>query len=463
VIVSDLPFGFGASGDDDDDAGDQLPANPFGALFGAGPDGTPDMAAAFAQLGQLLAYEGGPVNWDLARDVARQVAAQGGDPTPSAADRVAVQEAVRLAEVWLDPVTALPAGGAGALVWSRAEWVEGTLAAWRNLIDPLAEKVVAATAGAVPAEMAAMAGPMLGMMRQLGGAMFGAQVGQGLGALASEVVGSSDVGLPLGPAGQVVLLPSGVAQFGAGLGLPQEEVRLYLALRECAHQRLFAHVPWLKSRLFGAVEDYARGITVDSSRLEELMRSVDPSNPEAVQEVLSSGMFEPDDTPEQQAALARLETLLALVEGWVDAVVTDAAAALPSASALRETVRRARAAGGPAEQTFATLVGLEMRPRALREAAAMWTELAAARGIDGRDGLWAHAELLPTAEDLADPAGFARRESFDISELVAPADDGGQTEAGSTDPADQSGADRDDPPGWADQGPGDDPGPASPT
>ena len=128
-------------------------------------------------------------------------------------------------------------------------------------------------------------------------------------------------------------------------------------------------------------------------------------------------MFEPEDTPEQQAALARLETLLALVEGWVDTVVTAAASALPSAPALQETVRRARATGGPAEQTFATLVGLELRPRRLREAATLWAELLATRGIDGRDAIWEHAELLPTADDLDDPAGFAARDAFDLSEL----------------------------------------------
>jgi putative hydrolase len=217
--------------------------------------------------------------------------------------------------------------------------------------------------------------------------------------------------------------------------MPIDEVRLYLALRECAHQRLFAHVPWLRTRLFGAVEDYARGIVVDPSRLEEVMRSVDPANPEAIQDALQSGMFEPEDTPAQKAALARLETLLALVEGWVDAVVTDAAHALPSADALRETVRRARATGGPAEQTFATLVGLELRPRRLRDAAQLWTELATARGVDGRDAVWAHAELLPTAEDLDDPAGFASREEIDLSGLEdlpsAPEDEGPADPGGS--------------------------------
>jgi len=417
--VNDLPFGFGADdpvpGDDDRPAPDPA-LNPFQAFFG-GAGGNQDIGAAFTQLGQLLSYQGGPVNWDLARDLARQTVAGSDDPTPSAAQRRAVEEAVRLAEVWLDPVTTLPAGGSEAQAWSRAEWVEGTLAAWRELVEPLAEKVVDATSKAVPAEMQAMAGPMLGMMRQLGGAMFGAQIGQGLGALATEVTGSTDVGLPLIPSGRAVLVPTNIEAFGAGLELPDDEVRLYLALRECAHQRLFAHVPWLRARLFGAVEDYARGITVDGTRLEEAMRTIDPSNPEALQEALQSGMFEPEDTPQQVAALARLETLLALVEGWVDGVVTAAAQALPSAAALRETVRRARATGGPAEQTFATLVGLELRPRRLREAAALWEAVVAERGIDGRDALWSHAELLPTADDLDDPVGFATRSAFDLSEL----------------------------------------------
>ena len=84
--------------------------------------------------------------------------------------------------------------------------------------------------------------------------------------------------------------------------------------------------------------------------------------------------------------------MLALVEGWV-ATVVDAAAGgrLPQSSALAEAIRRRRATGGPAERTFATLVGLELRPRRLREAAAIWQRpdrrLA---GSSGRDAVWAH-------------------------------------------------------------------------
>jgi putative hydrolase len=129
-------------------------------------------------------------------------------------------------------------------------------------------------------------------------------------------------------------------------------------------------------------------------------------------------MFEPQTTPEQQAALARLETLLALIEGWVDAVVADAVGErLPGAEALRETLRRRRASGGPAEQTFATVVGLELRPRKLRAAAELWRLIGEQRGVHGRDALWAHPDLIPTADDLDDPAAFVA--ATDASDPIA--------------------------------------------
>jgi putative hydrolase len=269
---------------------------------------------------------------------------------------------------------------------------------------------------AMPEEMQAMAGPLIGMVRQMAGAMVGGQAGQALGALALEVVGSTDVGLPLAPEGVGALLPAGVRAFGEGLEVAEDEVRVYLALREAAHQRLFGHVPWLRSHLLRAVEDYASGITVDLSKIEDAISGVDLNNPEALQQALGGELsLTPEETPQQKAALVRLETALALVEGWVDTVANTAAEGrLPSAVKLAEAVRRRRATGGPAERTFATLVGLELRPRRLREAAALWVSLGEARGDDGRDAVWAHPDLMPTADDLENPAAYVEGKGSDI-------------------------------------------------
>ena len=451
------PFGFGGQGL----GGSGAAGNPLAAMFGSGSQGgfdPNDLGAAFQKLGQMLSYEGGPVNWDMAKDIARQTVAAGAqngskDASVGPQEQSAVEEAVRLADLWLDGVTSLPSGSGAAVAWSRAEWIESTLPAWKELVDPVAERVGAAMGDVLPEEMQAMAGPLLGMMRQMGGAMFGTQIGQALGVLAGEVVGSSDVGLPLGPSGKAALLPRNVEALGEGLDVPPEEVRLYLALREAAHQRLFAHVPWLRSHLFGAVEGYARGIKVDTAKLEDVVGQLDPQRPEEIQEALQQGMFQPEDTPEQKAALARLETALALVEGWVDAVVHSAAQPhLPSADALRETLRRRRATGGPAEQTFATLIGLELRPRRLRDASRLWASLADARGAEGRDGLWAHPDMLPTAADLDDPDGFVHREQPDFSELDKML---GDAAAGRSASGAEPGPEEDEPGGKDDEGEGD--------
>ena len=380
------------------------------------------LAMVMGRIQSLMNSSEGPVNWALAKEIARGTSAATPDPSPTPGEVAALADAVRLAEHWLDQVSELPAGTTGALAWSRAEWIEQTLPVWKRLVEPVAQGMTGAMSGMLPPEAAQLGGPMGAVVQQMGGTLFGHQIGTALAELAGEVLASSDIGLPLGPAGKAVLLPVNVAAFGEGLEVPAADVRLYLALREAAYHRLYAHVPWLSARMLGAVEAYARGISVDEGKIEEMMRSM--QSPEAMmnfQEVLGEGglTFTAPDTPAQREALEQLETLLALTEGWVDTVVDAAASAnrLPGAAALRETFRRRRAAGGPAEQTFAALVGLELRPRRLRDAAKLWSLLAESGGSEGRDALWADPNLLPTAADLDDPEGFVRRRAADLETL----------------------------------------------
>jgi putative hydrolase len=465
--MADPPFGFGlpggqgrgsgGSGGSGSSGGPPEEGGPFGPL------GDPQQFAdALRQFADLMSWQGGPVNWDLAKNVARHALAAEGDPSVLDADRSKITEAVRLADLWLDEVTNFSSGVRQVQAWSRSEWVEATLPVWSKLCDPIAEKAVEAMSGmlsdapgelgaGLPEELStalqAMGGGLSGlgaMMRRIGGMMVGSQTGAAIGALAREVVSSTDVGLPLGPEGTAALLPAGVAGFGEGLSVDADEVRLFLALREAAHHRLFAHVPWLRAHLLNAVEEYARGITVDASRLREAMPQIDPANPDALREALSgAALFQPEDTPQQKAALSRLETALALVEGWVATVVDEAAGnRLPHATALAEASRRRRATGGPAERTFATLVGLELRPRKLREAALIWRRLTDVRGTAGRDAVWAHPDLLPTDEDFDDPDGFVRgRPELDMSALDETAGAAGSEGPPGEEPSGDPGAD----------------------
>ncbi len=384
---------------------------PFEQIFGAftqpGAAGMPDLSAMLGHVQAFMAPHDGPLNWETVTDVARRVAAQSPDPTPSRTVTDAIADSVRLADHWLDTTTGFTSGVTTTAAWSRADWIVETMAVWKVLVEPIAEAAVSSLANALPEEARALAGPILGMLKQATSAMVATQVANGVGALASEVLSASDIGLPLGPAGKAALLPHNVEAFAEGLDVTQDDVLLYLSLREAAHQRLFANVGWLRTHLTDAVASYGAGIAFNTAGLEEKLSGIDPMNPQAVQDAMEGGLFDLDRSPAQQAALERLEVTLALVEGWVDEVVTQATEhRMPAAARLHEITRRRRAAGGPAEQTFASLVGLELRPRRLRDASTLWGSLRTRQGAEARDGVWTHPDLLPSAADLDDPLGF---------------------------------------------------------
>jgi putative hydrolase len=385
-----------------------------------------DLGAMLQRIGAMLsAPDDGPVAWSVVDDTVNEQFAAIADPAVTADVRSGYDDAARLAGTWLDAATVFPDDGATLQVWTRRQWVDRTKTHWRPLVEPLATRASSAFSEAMPKQMEAlapemaamMAGPMGQMAQRMGAAMFGMQLGQGIAELSRTVLTTGDLAVPLGT--ELAVVVANADAFGEGLGVSAADVRLHLALRAAAHHRLVMHAPWLAGRFASAIDDYARGINVDVESIERSLQGLDPSDPGAMQNALESGLFAPPDTPEQQAAQRRLGALIALVEGWVDDVVDQAATLMPSAASLREAGQRRRAAGGPAEQTFAALIGLELRPRRQRDAAALWAQLREQRGIEGRDALWDHPDLLPTDSDLDDTTVFLAVGDIDWSALEA--------------------------------------------
>ncbi|MDR2380154.1 MAG: zinc-dependent metalloprotease [Bifidobacteriaceae bacterium] len=388
-----------------------------GLLDAAGLTGDPGaLRAIAAQVARLArsAKSGQVVDWDLAHDAARQASlAKGPDPAIAASERATVVESFTLVGLWLDQVTELGGLSGPVDALSAAGWIDATEPRWKELTMPLA--ISMRRAMETLAEQHAAEHPGVGEMttnafNALGGmssGLFGMQLGQALGLLSREVFGYTDTGLPLGERGAQALLPTAVKTFAADTALPLDEVQLFLAAREAAHVRLFTHVPWLADRLLGAVESYAAGIAIDLGALESAIRDIDPPTPENIRQAMSSGVFAPALTEPQKAALDRLETALALVEGWVSVVTQHALERnLPDVASLSEMMRRRRASGGPAEHALATLVGLELRPRRARQAGVLWETVTAELGPLERDQLWSHPDLLPTSQDLDTPEAF---------------------------------------------------------
>ncbi|GGK89154.1 hydrolase [Salinibacterium xinjiangense] len=384
----------------------------------AGAAGLPDDPAMIAQLiSQLQAAMQGSndgINWDLALDQAKGIAERG-TVVSLPAERSALEQALHVASLWLDEATTISELSGTPKLMSRQEWVTATMPIWTQLAEPVANSIADSLTDVLKqsapegGELDDMLQGASRMMRNVGGTLFAMQFGQVVGQLSSEVVSGGDIGIPLLDGDQVAILPQNVSGFGAGLDIPIDQVQLYLAVRELAHSRLFRHARWLRLQLLTSITEFARGISIDTERIQGLASDFDAENPEQLREALTSGALIPPKTDDQLAALGRLETTLALVEGWVDVVTAEATRRLPSSAAIAETVRRRRASGGPAESAFSTLVGLELRPRRLREAAAMWQKVTDAVGSDKRDELWSHPDLVPTAADLDDPTALIAR------------------------------------------------------
>ncbi len=386
------------------------------------------VAQMMSQLQSALQNSGEGVNWTLALDQAKQVANRTSVPSLPE-ERMRLEQALHVASLWLDEVTFVSALTAEPRLVSRTEWVTATMPVWTQFAEPVASSIADALTGVLrdnaPEELDGMLQGASQLMRNVGGTLFAMQLGQVVGQLATEVVSGGDIGIPLLDEAQAAVLPQNVRGFGEGLDIPEDQVELYLAVRELAHARLFRHARWLRLQLLTAITDFARGIRIDTDRLEELAADFDPSNPEELRSALMNGSLIPPKSEEQLAALGRLETVLALIEGWVDVVTAEATQRLPKSAAIAETVRRRRASGGPAESAFSTLVGLELRPRRLREAAAMWRALTDAVGAEKRDEQWTHPDLLPTAADIDDPTALIARirdgqpEPDDVDQAIA--------------------------------------------
>jgi putative hydrolase len=446
------------------------------------------MGEALSRLGRAISANASGEG--LSPDAVREMAALTNDQSPSASEIASGLEALAVAQLWLDPKTDFTAPLAPAQIWSRSQWIDETLVGWCEVVAPLAESLSGAVSGAISGlatdalgdafgdsfgdslggafgsqgdepgnqnanplnsfgfgpptnsdnsgnsennnpqlnPMARIFNQMSNAMRAFGGVIFATQLGETIKTTAGSVTGGADIGIPLLANNRPALIAANCNAWGAELGIPEAELRYYLALREVAGVRLFNNVPWLREYITASIKSYSAGVKVNIEKIQEGMSGIAGTSgldgigtsPEALNEAIANGLFTTDETPSQKSALHRLETIAALIEGWIDEVSASAALEhLPSLPALRESARRGRATGGPMQKAFAALIGLEISPRASRDAATFFNYIATSESISQRDELWSSPELLPTIEEISNPSEFRKGRSApdDLSTL----------------------------------------------
>jgi putative hydrolase len=367
------------------------------------------------------------------RDVAKKFATTAGSQPLGTKDLTAIDSACEIADIWLNEATLFPATSSSLpRATSRLDWIDSTLPGWQATMEPLAAGLAAAISRLLDEAMGSNGGPngeaeespipvgaIAGLLKSFIGSMIATQLGQAIGSISISAVGAHDAGLPILEPARPLLIPENIDLWGADTEIPKTEIYLFHALREGATARLFEHNPWIVSYIRSAIVEYGAGIKIDLDAIQRQAEEAMSNGANEISIALDAGIFTPEETPTQRAALSKLETVLALIDGWADDVATLAAGdRLPAITALRELQRRTRATSAPAQQLFKTMLGLEVSPKLSREASAFWNQIRTSKDIAARDNIW--SGILPSAAELLAPDLFLASTEIpdDLSGLI---------------------------------------------
>jgi putative hydrolase len=394
-------------------AGGQIDPDSMSKL--AGLAANPALLQNLFSQARSLMEPGESVNWSLAREQALTIARKDQKPINQNLEAEA-KKAFEIAQLWLAEATSF-SSSAQVKILSREVWVQDALPLFEKLGNPLATKMSKALGenlgGLLPEEMQSVLIPATNFIQNAGATIFATQLGVAVGQLSSKALSAGEIGIPIIERPGLVI--QNIESFLAELETPKSEILIYLAVRELAISSLFHSNRWLLDQITTQVIEFAAGLKVELTGLQEMVQQLDPNDPDSMNRVMEASASFSTRSEEQEAALGRIETLMALIDGFVDAVSEQAAKRLPNMASLIELINRKRATDGPAEKTFLILLGLELKPRLRREAKQMW-EKVGELGQNVRDSLWSHPDQLPSKEEIQDP-------SLLMTRLAKPGDD----------------------------------------
>lgn len=348
----------------------------------------------FSKLFELF-NQPGDVNLKLASEVAHHLVGERQPVDPWAAEEF--RELTRLAEFHIADAAPFPVDPASdVLPVDARDWTDRNLEAFRYVAEPFGEILDLDAAG-----------PASAMLKPLGPAMVGMQLGTMVGSLSQWAMASFDAGVPIeGPASFIV--PT-IERFAVAHNLDAKSVRLWVALNEVTHRSIY-RVPFTRDHLVGLIQSYADTLRMAPQHLMEMMQGVDPSNPEmSLDPERLASMF---DTPDTRHAQEELQAFLGLVAGYRQTLTRRAAKSLlPDIDRLDSLRDGERKLGTEAEASaFAPIFA---SPESIAGGHEFCHEVSKRFGERSLDSIFTQDGRFPTANEIADPVAWAARVLLD--------------------------------------------------
>ena len=339
-----------------------------------------------------------PVDWDVARQVARRVA--GREPFRATHLREELQadfaRFTAQAEDLVADCTGLRSlsGDARGRVTTRAGWIDANVASFQRLLRPITTKLAEKMDGGP--------GP------RIGGKVAGAELGMMLGWMSTRVLGQYDLLVieEENPDDQdiVYYVAPNVLALERRYAFPPQEFRLWLALHEVTHRAQFTGVPWMREHFLGLVESTMDSVDPDPQRvlaaiqrlIEARRRGEDPLDQGGIMALFAS--------EEQLVVIQQVAGLMSLLEGHGDVTMDRAGAGLvPSAERFSRVLRQRRQSASGFTKVFQRLAGLEAKLKQYAEGERFIGRVEEHGGPEMLDRAWSAPENLPSIEEIRDP------------------------------------------------------------
>jgi coenzyme F420 biosynthesis associated uncharacterized protein len=275
----------------------------------------------------------------------------------------------------------------------RAEWCKANLATMRGTLDPLLERLGS------------------GPLQSAGGMLIGVEAGGIVGFMGRSVLGQYELALldPERPPRLLLVAPN-LREAARTFEADEAELLEWVVFHEITHAVQFSGVPWLREHVAGLLRELLASVKVevDPTALLRLPKAQDVRALwDAVRE---GGLVHAVAGAERKGLIDRLQAVMALIEGHAEHVMDAAGAAvLPSLPKLREALERRRREKPPLVKLLERLLGLDLKMRQYIVGKRFCDAVVRDWGVEGLNRAWSAPELMPSPEELEDPAAWVRR------------------------------------------------------
>ncbi len=367
----------------------------------------------FREIQKLLSTGSGPINLEIALQVASTLASEGARTEADATVGAVLRAGVTEAEVVVAGYTRIPlTEPVRPELLGRAAWPRRSAEGWKWLLEQLAAHLAAELQRGAPEQPpeSGVAG-VEAVLGQVAPLLFGIQAGTLLGHLARESLGRYEPLLPRDDDLRLFFVGQNVREVADEYGLDLDTFARWVAADQVARHHLVVNVVWVNryhKSLIGALID---AVEIDSADIERRLMDLRSGGLEGLEDGLNAHELLPVVATERHGtALKSVAAFAAIVDGYA----THARRAvgeelLGDTTGIEEAMARRAASPGEGEKLLYGLLGLAPDRSLHAMAATFCAAIVKLRGIEALNRVWDAPDNLPSFEEIRDPFAWSER------------------------------------------------------